>query len=192
MRGRQLGSPQRPGWGRRDRHAARDDRLYREPGLQRVCDGVSSRIRMRPSRRPGGCKWARADLQPWHDSLPGPAGLYGPILNESDGRVRIDSGARLLFGDGLLRNDGSILVNTTGAATAADLPLDDSDGSEIGGTGAILLQGGGNPASALVSSWQGTYLTQQGPHTIHGNGWITAPFSNAGRVAADCRGGCCA
>ncbi|MFH1143695.1 MAG: FlgD immunoglobulin-like domain containing protein [Candidatus Eisenbacteria bacterium] len=114
--------------------------------------------------------------------------LYGAIVNESDGRILVEPGATFAFGNGLLRNDGLILVNTTGAATPTCLRLDDTDGSELGGSGSLLLQAGGNPENAAMTDYHGTYLNQQGQHTVHGDGLISVHFGNAGRVAADVDG----
>jgi hypothetical protein len=119
---------------------------------------------------------------------PESSGLYGPIVNESDGRIRVEPGATFTFGHGLLRNDGLILVNTTGSAAPTHFRLDDSDGSELGGTGSLLLQAGGNPENAAMSDYHGTYLNQLGQHTIHGDGLISLHLGNAGRVAADVDG----
>ena len=109
------------------------------------------------------------------------------IVNESDGRIRLDANSGITFSGQAVHNNGLILVNADQGSMPAyfNIASDDYDGMILDGTGTLLLQGNGNPDAAAIASPGGSIWIHGPEHTVRGNGTISAPFLSQGRIVID-------
>lgn len=109
-----------------------------------------------------------------------PAALAGLELLNPNATLKLFGNATLPLPEST-RNDGVILLDTTGSSTFKEVTaLQDAT---ISGAGSIRLLG--NNGRALLSTAEGVVLTNAPDHTINGYGWITADIRNLGRISAD-------
>ncbi len=115
------------------------------------------------------------------------ANLGPAVVNEAGGRILIHTGSTITFGGTSVQNNGIIRVNPEQGIVPAyfNIAFDDYDGMVLDGSGTLILEGGGFPDRAEIASPGGAVWSQGPGHTVRGDGTISAPFLNEGRIVID-------
>lgn len=108
----------------------------------------------------------------------------GVEIFSPDATVALAGGVQLSIVNGLLVNEGALLVNITGGTTDAILAL--SVDTAISGAGELRLNGAGTDARVEVQS--GATLTNLFPHVIRGRGRLLGIMNNQGTIVGDVPG----
>ena len=131
-------------------------------------------------------------------SIAAPCNLSGDFqigalnLSTSSATLNLKPGSRLpIAGAAGLNNNGTIVVNTTGANTSTNLRFDTN--CAISGTGSILLNGFGTTFAIATFDLAGHTVTNGANHTIYGHGSIISNggllINNGTIIGSDAQGG---
>ena len=126
----------------------------------------------------------------------------GTLLTASGGRIEASRGSlrhcdatltaistfsratRFIAGYDVLTNNGTITLNPAPARDRRHLTAWQYHNVTLGGTGQVVMRTGGDVYEARIETTGETMIN--GPlHTIRGEGAITCPFNNHGRMLAD-------
>lgn len=105
----------------------------------------------------------------------------------SSATIDVLGGATLIAGYNLLTNDGTITLNPDRTAADAVLLGYQYHNTTLGGSGQLIMRTAGDPLDAQIASY-GETVNNGAQHTIRGEGTISCPFNNHGRIIADAAG----
>jgi hypothetical protein len=116
--------------------------------------------------------------------LVGQPGAFVIGNSTCDATIDVPAGCRLIAGFDRLVNNGTINLNPDGLGDDAVLQGYQYYNVVLDGTGQVVMKTGGDPGDARLETTGETIVN--GPlHTIRGEGSITCPFDNHGRISAD-------